>query len=796
MAKHDMLIDNLAQRLQQMRWVSLRGLFLLVTLAVLQVLGSSVVQARDVAIVMSSDSYTDRDLVKRIQSNATSLVRGRERLNYRVIDGRNSAPRIIQQLRRLQSDGRTDIIVTTGFVASQQLANLKSYKKPSIAGIIVDERLQRMPQPLVGRSGVNNFTYVKAKINIASDLRLFQRIYPYKKVGIVADISLRNQQKLLNRSFRSFTSKPFELIFVNSSNYQSVIDKKKHSVDALYVLPLFSFSDAKLKPFFSYVNRLKLPSFAMAGRDYTEAGALASQSSSDYREIQARRIALDIMKIVEGQNAASLPVELPAVDNDFVINEQTANSIGVYPDFTVLQAADVINRLDPSTSSAQLTVFDALDRALQQNLDIQKIKKDIDLANTDLVEAKRAFLPSLNVRYTGNKVDNDFRNVRAAGITSTVSAQASQILFSDQAIAVYKARKMGLDANIEGLKRTEYQVVYDVLSGYVQHFNAKRQAEIQRKNTQLTRKNLEVARRKDAAGYAGKIDVHRLESELAINQANLNQALARYRQTDYALKKLLDIEMNDDVSFEDIENPLRLLSINDKRLFNDLNNQKKVSLFTDYLQDIAVRGRPAVMQYNHNIEAQKTLAAAERRKWFLPVVSVAANANKVVGRHDRTGNPARITQPEWDVSVVADIPIFDRLHASDVQRTALNIDKLELEREDLVKSINQGLRSDMQTAIASYTQMQLYKTSEAAAKKNFDIVSQYYQYGRATITDLIDAQNNVLTASLNAVNAEQQFFVDYLKVEQDSGFYYFLAEKAKQDEFINGFVDFAQQHSK
>lgn len=751
--------------------------------------------AMQVAIVMSSDAHTDRDLVKRIRTNASALVKGRDKLHYRVIDGKNSAPYIIQQLKRLQADKHTDIIVATGFVASQQLANLKTYKKPSIAGIIVDERLQRMPQPLMGRSGIHNFTYVKSAINISSDLRLFARVYPYKKLGIVIDSSLRSQRALIDESFRGFTSAPFELMFVDAKNYASVIKTHRHDVDALYVLPLFSFSDARLQRFFIHINELKLPSFAMAGRSYTEAGALASQSSSDYPEIQARRIALDIMKIVEGQNAASLPIVLPRVDSDFVINEQTANTLGVYPDFRVLQVADVINQLDASSSAKRISVYDALNQALSDNLNIQKIKKDIALSQTDIDEAKRAFLPSLNLRFVGNKVDNAFRNVRGAGITNTVSAQASQVLFSDQALALYKARKLSLDANVEALKRTEYQVVFDVLSGYVQHFNAKRQAAIQRENTQLTRKNLEVARRKASAGYAGKIDVHRLESELAINQANLNQALANYRKTEYALKKLLDIEMNAQVSFEEIAHPLRLLSINDKRLFNDLNNQKNLALFTDYLLDIAVRERPAIVQYKHNIEAQKTLAAAERRKWFMPVVSVAANANKIVGRHEKTGRSATQMQSEWSVSLVADIPIFERLHASDVQRTALTIEKLELERDDLVKSINQGLRSDMQTAIASYTQMQLYKTSAKAAKKNFDIVAKYYQHGRATITDLIDAQNSVLTASLNAVNAEQQFFVDYLKVEQDSGFYYFLADKDQKAGFVDGFLDFAQQQS-
>lgn len=752
-------------------------------------------QAKQVAIVMSSDTHAERDLTQRIKSNASALVKGRDRLSYQVFDGRNDAARITQKLKRLQADAQTDMIVTTGFIASQQLANFSTYKKPSIAGIIFDEGLQRLSPPLMGRSGVHNFTFVKSNINIASDLRLFNRVYPYKKLGMVLDSSLKGQASVIRQSLRGYTAKPFELIFVNAKTANEQLKQYQHQVDALYVLPLFSLSDTQLREFFTHVNKLKLPSFALQGRDYTKAGALASQSSSDNREIQARRIALNIMKIVEGQNAASLPVVLPTVETDFVINQLTANTVGVYPDFAVLQAADVINRLDSSASADRLTVFSALDKALQQNLDVQKIRKEIDLSHTDLSEAKRAFLPSLNIRYLGQKVDDGFKNIRGAGITNTVSARASQVLFADEAIALYKARKMGLDANVEALKRAEYDVVFDVMSGYFRHFNAKGRVEIQRQNTELTRQHLKAARRKAAAGYSGKLDVHRLESELANNQATLNKEVANFRHAGFALKKLLNIEMNADVSFEDIQQPLSLLSIHDDRLFGDLNNQKKVRLFTDYLMDVAMRERPAIMQYNHNIQAQKTLAAAERRKWFMPVVSVAANANKIVSRYETTGRPANQTQPEWDVNLVADIPIFDRLHATNVRRTAVQIDKLALEREDLVKSISLGLHSDMQTAIASYTQMQLHKASAKAAKKNYDIVSTYYKNGRASVTDLIDAQSNMFNTNLHAINSEHQFFVDYLKVEKDSGFYYFLAEKEKQDAFVSGFLEFAQQHS-
>ncbi len=637
------------------------------------------------------------------------------------------------------------------------------------------------------------FTYVKSNYDVIADLNQFKQLYDFQHLGVVVDVSFKKHKKVLQESFQQLTNQPVTILFVNSSNFTEVLaNAQQNHVDALYIFPLMSFQQSQIPAFFDSVQQAKLPSFAMLGRHYTEMGALASLANANYSEIQARRIALDTLKIIEGEKVATLPVDLPYMNDDFVVNMQTANSIGLSPKIEVLQQADLIKQFAKTANMGEIDFQQALLIALENNLKLQQAKNSISISENQIDDAKATFLPTFEVSYQGTKVDDMTRGRQGAGATQKLVANATQVLFSDQSFALYKARKLSLDANIEGLKRAEDEVIFDVLSGFVKLANARRQAQLQSENTQRTRINLSIAESKAEIGYAGKSDVYRLQSELASNEANLQKAESTYQQTQLALKKTLNIPLDDEVYFADIENPLQLLSLTNAQLANRLDNQQKIAVFTDYLVSIARQKRPSILQYDYNIEAQQQIVDADKRKRYMPTILLSANAQKPLAYHDVVAGNDPAHDSTWDVSLVAKLPLFDGKRKSGNKQNSLTLDKLKLERADLVNNISLGLRSDMQTARASYRQMQLFQSSLDSAKKNFELVESLYKYGQSNITNLIDAQHNLLATQLNALNAEQQLFMDYLKVEQQSGFYYFLATPEQQQKFVDNFGKFAQ----
>jgi putative ABC transport system substrate-binding protein len=85
-------------------------------------------------------------------------------------------------------------------------------------------------------------------------------------------------------------------------------------------------------------NRLPLMS---DGRDFVDAGALASYSANDAENF--KRAAYYVDKILKGTKPADLPVEQP-MKFEFVINLKTAKQIGLTIPPNVLARADRVNR--------------------------------------------------------------------------------------------------------------------------------------------------------------------------------------------------------------------------------------------------------------------------------------------------------------------------------------------------------------------------------------------------------------------------------------------------------------------
>ena len=80
-----------------------------------------------------------------------------------------------------------------------------------------------------------------------------------------------------------------------------------------------------------------------------------------------RRIALDISKIVDGQNASELPVIINTFSETAMINMSTVRKVGTYPDWDMMTEAVLLNANTTETDrilSLQTVILEALDQNL------------------------------------------------------------------------------------------------------------------------------------------------------------------------------------------------------------------------------------------------------------------------------------------------------------------------------------------------------------------------------------------------------------------------------------------------
>ena len=82
---------------------------------------------------------------------------------------------------------------------------------------------------------------------------------------------------------------------------------------------------------------------------------------------------------------------------------------------------------------------------------------------------------------------------------------------------------------------------------------------------------------------------------------------------------------------------------------------------------------------------------------------------------------------------------------------------------------------------ASYPSIQLSRDAAVASDKNLELVTDSYERGILSIIDLLDAQNQALSANLAAANSIYDFLVDLMKVQRSLGmFVFFMDEDQKQ----------------
>ena len=113
-------------------------------------------------------------------------------------------------------------------------------------------------------------------------------------------------------------------------------------VDAVYLVPLAQLTPGEFEKLIDGLNTRRLPTFSLLGREHVERGILAGAASQSLFERFSRRVALDVQAILLGEAPERLPVAI-STKRRLSINMATARAIGVYPSFSVLTEAELLN---------------------------------------------------------------------------------------------------------------------------------------------------------------------------------------------------------------------------------------------------------------------------------------------------------------------------------------------------------------------------------------------------------------------------------------------------------------------
>ncbi|MCO7223369.1 TolC family protein [Pleionea sp. CnH1-48] len=663
-----------------------------------------------------------------------------------------------------------DVLVTLGAISSNEVGKRKSVAKPTIAAAIIDPAAQGLPYSS-GKSLRNNFTYIADVKEPGHEIAFFKDFVSSNKLGVIIEPILFDSwpelAELLEEAERSFN-----VSFVRISaegNPAAVVNKIPADVEAVIVGVLSQYSDQQTRQLAAELIKRKLPSYTFVGEKDVENGFLVTKNQMSQAQQQiARRVAIDIQRILLGANAKDLTVDMRFSER-VIYNENTGLSIGFAPKWADIIDARIINS-EKQVNRRAFTLREAIAFAIKNNLDLSASMINVDLSAKDVALARQGLYPSLSVG-AGYTQIKETQVVPGVSPEKRADAQLSfsQVIYSEGLWANYDISKLLLESQESLYQSSLFDTVQQTATAYLNLLRTKSEEEIRQANLEVTRKNLELAENRLRVGSARKSDVLRWKSQLASDRKNLFTSQANRRNAELELSRILNLPGKILVDARQPEVGSLLNILTNSRFQKFVANEIHWQVFQDFYKQEALANSPELKVFESRLGINQREYHANRRGHYVPDVSLSAQAGH---NFDQSGLGAldHRVEDSWTISLNATWSLdLNNKRRTTTSRKKLEHKQLELQKQALERQIVTSTGQALFQIGSSYPSIELTQISAQAASESLDLVRDAYAKGTVSISDLLDAQNNALSARLLAADAEYSFLQDYINLMRTAG---------------------------
>jgi outer membrane protein len=466
--------------------------------------------------------------------------------------------------------------------------------------------------------------------------------------------------------------------------------------------------------------------------------------------------------------------------------------------------------LDPGATLRNMTLEEAVSRALEVNLNIQSARLSPAIQNYAMRVAQAAFAARVNgtygynnstslstsqldggsqtntVRQTfntsiakplpwyGGQVSLNFNNARTETDNSFVTRNPSysssvNLSFTQPLLAGFKTDNQRATLRTQAIQMqiTDLEVLSQVenVIGQVQESywalrSAIEQIEIQRRSLQQAEELVAQNRVRLQVGRGTEYQVIQSEAQLASAQQALLNAEIQWRSQELAFKQLILGGAGDPLLYQTI-NPVDLPSLTAP----EVNIQSAVE--TALAQRTDIRSQRQQQQIS-----EVNLAVTRNNR--LPDLNLTANyslqgvGGNLFDRSGLGGDPVLIQEggyfdginsirdfeaPTWSLQLQASYPIGNNQAQANVERARLQLRQQELALREQELAVVTQVTSAGLAVDNTFLQYQAAQRSREAAEENAAAEQVRFNVGAATNFELVTAQNQVTEARLSELQA-------------------------------------------
>ncbi|WP_299105288.1 TolC family protein [uncultured Tenacibaculum sp.] len=419
-------------------------------------------------------------------------------------------------------------------------------------------------------------------------------------------------------------------------------------------------------------------------------------------------------------------------------------------------------------SQKQWSLKECVDHALNNNITINQNKLNVDIAKSDVKNAKGNFLPTLNASTGGNlnfgstfdPVSNN--RVSTSTFGGSVNLIAGVTVFNGyRNLNTYKQAKLGVETSKLDLEIIENDISLRVVNTYLSVLFAKENLEVAKVQAEISKKQIERSQAQFEAGAIPKGDLLNVQSTAVADAQNLVTQENSLNFTLLQLAQLLQIDAQGfDVEKLEIDRPS--VSI----LYDNAN----------VVYEKALGNRPEIEKAKLDIKNSE-YGINIAKSGYLPTVSLSGNLRSNYGFNldlpTGISNTPLFTQLDnnlgYGVGFNVNIPIFNGFkNDANVQRSKISklVSETRLENQKL--QLRQTIEQAYLDAKAAAKAFEAATISLEAQKEAFKNAQESYNYGAMTQFDYDQVRNRLVNAEGASIRAKY----DYVFKTKVLKFYY------------------------
>lgn len=395
----------------------------------------------------------------------------------------------------------------------------------------------------------------------------------------------------------------------------------------------------------------------------------------------------------------------------------------------------------------KLTLSEAVNYALKHKSDAVNAHLDVENSEYMIDEVRANALPQLN--FEGGLTYNPILQETAMEFMgesmviamgrpwqSTAVVAFNQQLFNQSVFTGLKAAKTTREFYKINAELTEEQVIEKVANSYFEVYKTKSQLETMERTIKNTTKVRDVIQSLHDTGLAKKIDLDRTTVALNNLKSAYQQLSNALNLQENALKYLIGMDINQEISLPDITFEVRNNILVDESITVD--NRTEIKLLEKQSELLVLNQKATKAQTYPSLSLSANygyLGIGDEFPWFRSFPGAYWSDFASIGLNLR-------------------IPLFNGgVVRAKTKQTQIEIEKLEVTKNDTRLALDLALQNAITQLNNSLITLSTQEENVNLAKDVLENVENNYKSGLAALTDLLDAETSYADAQNNYTSA-------------------------------------------